>query len=97
MSDTSSRVVAPKVSKMKIAVCVAVMDKEDRVLVTRRARGLRHFPGCWFFPGGHLELGESLEAGGLRELDEETGIRVDIEKCDELVKYTYECMVIPKP
>lgn len=69
---------------------MAVMDKEDRVLVTRRARGLRNFPGCWVMPGGHLELGETLEAGGLRELDEETGIKVNIVKNDEEVKYEYE-------
>ena len=78
-----------KTTKVKIAVCIAVMDKEDRILVTRRARGLRHFPGCWVLPGGHLELGETLEAGGLRELDEETGIKVDILKDGDTIKYEY--------
>ena len=50
---------------------------------------MRHFPGCWVLPGGHLELGETLESGGLRELDEETGIKVDIVKDGDTIKYEY--------
>lgn len=31
--------------------------------------------GLWVFPGGHCDAGESLEAGALREFQEETGYR----------------------
>ena len=31
--------------------------------------------GTWSFPKGHLEAGETPEAGAKRELEEETGIR----------------------
>ena len=34
------------------------------------------FPHAWVFPGGHLEIGESLEYGALRELEEEAGIAI---------------------
>ncbi len=61
---------------VKVAVCMAVFDKDDKLLVTRRARRLKHFPGCWVLPGGHLELNEDLEICGLRELSEETGIEI---------------------
>ena len=90
LTENSDRVESIKHTKTKVAVCIAVMDSEKRVLVTRRAQSLRHFPGCWVLPGGHLELGESLETGGLRELVEETGIKVEIIKAsDDTIKYMY--------
>jgi ADP-ribose pyrophosphatase YjhB (NUDIX family) len=90
LTGDSERVESMKPTKTKVAVCIAVMDSEKRVLVTRRAQSLRHFPGCWVLPGGHLELGESLETGGLRELDEETGIKVEIVKeSGDTIKYMY--------
>ena len=39
------------------------------------------FKGAWVLPGGHIDPGESLEECALRELWEETGVKVDIEKC----------------
>lgn len=61
---------------VKVAVCMAVFDKDERLLITRRSKTLRHFPGCWVLPGGHLDPQEQLEACGLRELREETGINI---------------------
>ena len=43
------------------------------VLVVQRANPPH--AGCWSFPGGSLELGETLVAGAARELWEETGLR----------------------
>ena len=37
---------------------------------------MKHFPGAWVIPGGHLEPNEDLEFGALRELREETGIDI---------------------
>ena len=37
-------------------------------------------PGCWDLPGGHLALGESFDACLLREVKEETGLDVAIER-----------------
>ena len=50
---------------------------EDRVLLCRRAIEPRH--GLWTLPAGFLELGETVEAGALRETDEEAGARVELE------------------
>ncbi|RMB90712.1 hypothetical protein DUI87_32977 [Hirundo rustica rustica] len=43
-----------------VAAAVAVLLEAacGRVLLTRRAATLRHFPGVWVPPGGHLEPGE---------------------------------------
>ena len=51
---------------------LAIVMREDRVLVVRRANP--PMPGRWGFPGGVLELGETVAQGAMRELEEETGV-----------------------
>jgi 8-oxo-dGTP diphosphatase len=47
----------------------------DRVLVVRRSNP--PMPGCCRFPGGVLELGETVAQGAMRELFEETGVSAE--------------------
>ena len=54
-------------------VTAAVIERGDRVLVTRRLKGT-HLEGFWEFPGGKCEPGESLEACLRRELQEELAV-----------------------
>jgi ADP-ribose pyrophosphatase YjhB (NUDIX family) len=51
---------------------LAVVMRDDRVLVVRRTNP--PMPGRWGFPGGVLELGETVAQGAMRELAEETGV-----------------------
>ena len=51
---------------------LAVVWKDDRVLLVKRANPPQ--AGHWGFPGGHLERGETVAAGAIRELGEETGL-----------------------
>ena len=53
----------------------AVVWKEDRVLMIRRAND----PGAgrWSIPGGKLEFGETTEQAVLREIMEETAVRCE--------------------
>jgi 8-oxo-dGTP diphosphatase len=51
---------------------LAVVLRGDRVLIVRRANP--PMPGRWGFPGGVLELGETVAQGAMRELKEETGV-----------------------
>ena len=54
---------------------LAIVMRGDRVLVVRRANP--PMSGRWGFPGGVLELGETVAQGAMRELLEETGITAE--------------------
>lgn len=68
----------------------AVRDETGRVLVMRRAD-----TGDWDFPGGAMNLGETLVEALVREVREETGLRVEplrlvgLYTAPELQDYTY--------
>ena len=57
-----------------IQVVGAAIVEGDRVLVAQRAGGV--YAGCWEFPGGKVETGESDLAALVREIDEELGVTV---------------------
>lgn len=61
----------------------AVIVDQGRVLLVRR--GGEPLKGQWSLPGGLLELGESLTAGVVREVMEETGLTVEIVELVELL------------
>eukprot|EP00794_Sanderia_malayensis_P009929 gene9929-10947_t len=62
---------------VRVGVAVIVQSSDRRVLITRRSKHLRTFPGVWVPPGGHLEHEETLQQAAFRELQEETGINSD--------------------
>jgi 8-oxo-dGTP diphosphatase len=61
----------------------AVVLDQGRVLLVRRGR--EPLKGQWSLPGGLLELGESLKAGVVREVLEETGLVVEPVELIELL------------
>ncbi len=63
-------------TRLLLVVAAALVDADDRVLVTRRPEG-KTLAGLWEFPGGKIEAGESPEAALIRELGEELGILVE--------------------
>ena len=54
--------------------CVLFSQVDGRWKVLLIERGFEPYKGCWAFPGGFLEEGETAEVGVLRELKEETGL-----------------------
>ena len=58
-----------------IAAAVAIILKENRVLVTRRKVG-SHLEGAWEFPGGTIQAGEKPEKALRREIEEELAVRI---------------------
>jgi 8-oxo-dGTP diphosphatase len=65
----------------------AVVVDEGRVLLVRR--GTEPLRGEWSLPGGLLEVGESLIAGVVREVREETGLTVEPVELIELLDRIY--------
>jgi 8-oxo-dGTP diphosphatase len=54
-------------------VILTLRDADLQVLLVQRK--FPPFAGYWAIPGGFVQMEESLEAGALRELEEETGVR----------------------
>ncbi|XP_049660237.1 nucleoside diphosphate-linked moiety X motif 17 isoform X2 [Accipiter gentilis] len=59
-------------------VAVLLQTSTGRILLTRRAGTLSIFPNVWVPPGGHVEPDEELLDVGLRELEEETGLHLEV-------------------
>ena len=57
------------------ADCI-VITKETEPKVLLIERGDEPFKGCWAFPGGFMDMDETTEQCAIRELEEETGLKV---------------------
>lgn len=69
--------ILPAGESLRPTVAVGVVClRGDEVLLIKRGTPPRQ--GQWSLPGGRLEWGETLAAGALRELVEETGVSADI-------------------
>ena len=53
---------------------VITQEAEPKVLLIQR--GDEPFKGAWAFPGGFMDMDETTEQCAIRELEEETGLRV---------------------
>lgn len=58
-----------------VHVAVGVIKQESKVFLTKRHNNV-HQGGKWEFPGGKVELGESVAQALYRELKEEVAIEV---------------------
>lgn len=56
---------------------VVLVDSRGRLLLQERDEHPAIDPEKWGFVGGHVEPGEDFESAAYRELEEETGLRLD--------------------
>jgi len=56
----------------------AIIVDRDRVVLVKR--GHAPLQGEWSIPGGVLEVGETLRQAAVREVLEETGLRVEVDE-----------------
>lgn len=64
---------APKPNRVVVAASAVVTDDAGRILLQRRTDN-----GLYALPGGTMDLGESLPGTTVREVQEETGLDVEI-------------------
>ena len=64
-----------------VAVGAVILDDADRVLLVKHVPERKSFwQGKWICPGGRLRVGESIEAGILREIWEETHLHIRLSR-----------------
>ena len=71
-----------------IVVLAAVIERDGKLLVTRRLEGT-HLSGYWEFPGGKCEAGEAHESCLARELLEELNVGSEIGKEILVTEHAY--------
>src|SRR5205814_7666844 len=69
--------VQPRQPMITVVVAAAVIERDDRFLLTRRQRCV-HLEGYWEFPGGKCEPGESHAACLMREIREELAVEATV-------------------
>jgi 8-oxo-dGTP pyrophosphatase MutT (NUDIX family) len=64
---------APQANSLVVAVTVFVQDEGGRVLLIKRSDN-----SLWASPGGAQDVGESTVQAAVREVEEETGLHVEV-------------------
>ena len=62
---------------IEIVAKAIIINSENKVLFLKRSEYTKKFAGEWDLPGGHLREGESLVAGLVREVKEETSLNIE--------------------
>lgn len=60
------------------SVVAVILDEKKRVLLTQR--NIPPFKGKWALPGGKIGHGEAITAALQREVEEEVGLKIQVEK-----------------
>ncbi|MCO6450211.1 MAG: NUDIX domain-containing protein [Caldilineales bacterium] len=75
---------------MLLGCAVAVIDEWGRVLLQRRTDG-----DYWGLPGGRMETGDTFIEAARREVREETGLEIEIDRLLGLYSDPELCVIYP--
>lgn len=76
-----------------LTACAFIWHEENgvkKVFLAKRADGKKFLPGVWELPGGHIDYGEEIKAGLVREIMEEFGVQIDIGEVVDVFTYINE-------
>jgi 8-oxo-dGTP diphosphatase len=62
-----------------LAVRVLLSDENGKILILKRSTNSKTNPGKWELPGGKVDQGESFDQALIREVYEETNLKIFIE------------------
>jgi ADP-ribose pyrophosphatase YjhB (NUDIX family) len=87
----------------KPVACAIPCTPDGDIILMRR--GFDPGAGLWTFPGGHVDLGETIEAAALRETLEELEIEVELQRLvgvysrpdDPIVLVVYQATTVQEP
>ena len=86
---TSESAVPPSARKhTEVAVGILIRPVDDALLLSTRPAG-KPYAGFWEFPGGKIEVGETVEQALRRELHEELGITIDAAEVWRVTEHDY--------
>lgn len=63
-------------NNIQIGVVAVIVDDNNNIFIAQTPK----LKNGWTIPGGHVEFSENLEAAIVREVFEETGLRIKVEK-----------------
>lgn len=76
------------------AVHVWIMNSNGEFLIQKRSNTMAKHPGKWECPGGAIDAGETSLDGARREVKEELGFNVSIDKIEFLLSYKREHLFV---
>lgn len=62
-----------------LAVRVLLTDKDGKILILKRSTNSKTNPGKWELPGGKVDQGESFDQALIREVYEETTLKIALD------------------
>jgi 8-oxo-dGTP diphosphatase len=62
-----------------LAVRVLLTDQDGKILILKRSTDSKTNPGKWELPGGKVDQGESFDHALVREVYEETNLKISLE------------------
>jgi len=70
-----------------VGVGAIITDSQGRLFLARRGIKAKNERGLWEFPGGSVELGETMAAALRREMREEFGIEITVGELLDVVDH----------
>ena len=90
MNKVSHDSETPAQGQQVITACAFIhrnVDGVEKVFLPRRADTKKFLPGKYEIPGGHIDYGEDIQVGLVREIQEELGVTVALG--DPFAVFTY--------